>query len=294
MKNGFGQRVLSASRRTDIPAFYMDWFMACIKRKYFETVNPYNGRKSVVPASPETVHTIVFWSKDFAPFLSGRYGERLIGMGFHLFFNFTVNSEVLLLEPRVPPLKRRLQQLEALCARFGPECVTWRFDPICWFSTGGSVIQNNLCDFEKIADHAAGIGIRRCITSFMDMYPKIRKRTEKEGVRKAGFAFVDPPVKEKIAVLLRMEGILAGSDIALFTCCEKKILELLPPESRIRNASCIPNELLMALFGGRLSTRRDSGQRIRAGCGCRVSTDVGSYREHPCFHGCLFCYANPV
>ncbi|MBW2737316.1 MAG: DUF1848 family protein, partial [Deltaproteobacteria bacterium] len=62
----------------------------------------------------------------------------------------------------------------------------------------------------------------------------------------------------------------------------------------ITKSSCIPNDLLMKLFGGSLSLNKDSGQRIKNGCGCKVSADIGSYSLHPCYHNCLFCYANPV
>jgi len=294
MTGGHEQRVLSASRRTDIPAFYMDWFMDRLRKKTFESVNPFNGRISVIPATMETVHTVVFWSKNFGPFLSGGYGRRLIEQGFNLFFNFTVNSEAPLLEPKVPPLKERLKQLDALCDRFGPGCVTWRFDPVCWFVNGNDIVKDNLTDFERIAERAIKAGVRRCITSFMDTYPKIQKRIAKKGSPMAGFTFIDPPMEKKIAVLSDMERILERSDMQLLTCCEEEILEAMPQGSRTRKASCIPNDLLMELYGGCLSTKRDSGQRIRKGCGCKVSVDVGSYRMHPCFHGCMFCYANPV
>jgi len=286
------KKVLSASRRTDIPAFYMEWFMGGIRKKAFTLVNPYTGKRSVLSVTPETVHTIVFWSKNFGPFLEGRYGEQLSEQGFHLFFNFTINANPPLLEPGVPPLKARLAQLEALCKRFGPECITWRFDPICGYTTGGGDLRDNVVGFEPVARHAENAGVQRCVVSFMDFYPKIGKRIEKKGLRATGFAFVDPPLPEKIRILSRMEKTLEESPIRLMACCEKAVLEALPAESRIQAASCIPNDVLMHLFGGRLSLKRDTGQRIKDGCGCRVSVDVGSYRRHPCFHGCLFCYAN--
>ena len=73
--------ILSASRRTDIPAFYMDWFMEQIEAGFFSVENPFNGHVRTVPARPDDVHTIVFWSKDFGAFLRGGYGKRLQQMG---------------------------------------------------------------------------------------------------------------------------------------------------------------------------------------------------------------------
>jgi hypothetical protein len=282
--------VISASRRTDIPAFYMDWFMEQIKKGKFEVVNPYNRRKSSVPATPDKVHTIVFWSKNFDPFIRGGFGEKLSTMGYNLFYNFTLNSSSPLLEPRMPSLARRLDQLRRLSRDCDPRSINWRFDPVCFFKFDKKAIKNNLKDFSRIAAWASQCGISRCITSFMDDYAKIKKRI----TLMPGFSFIDPDLSEKIKILLKMEKELAGENIDLYTCCEKEVLEALPSGSSIRNSSCIPNNLLVEIFGGNLSFKRDIGQRMAAGCGCMVSVDIGSYQQHPCFHNCLFCYANPT
>ncbi|MFC1488536.1 DUF1848 family protein [Thermodesulfobacteriota bacterium] len=283
------QVVISASRRTDIPAFYMDWFMEQIKQGYFESINPYNRNVTKVPATPDYVHTIVFWSKNFDTFLEGDFGKKLSDKGFNLFFNFTVNSDCAVLEPRVPDLHERLVQIRNLCRQFGAQSVNWRFDPICFYTSAQNEIQDNLHDFSRIAAEASQCGIRRCITSFMDDYPKIRKRAG----AMLGFSFVDPPLEQKKKILLLMEKGLAEKSICLYACCEKQVLASLPEESRIKSSSCIPNDFLVEIFGGHLSFNRDTGQRIKDGCGCRVSTDIGSYHLHPCYHNCLFCYANP-
>jgi len=281
--------VLSASRRTDIPAFYMPWFMEQIKTGSFEVVNPFNQRVSVVPATPQKVHTIVFWSKNFGPFIDGGYGERLSRRGYNLFFNFTINSDNTILEPNVPPLKLRIGQLEYLSDRFGPRSINWRFDPICFYKTGQGTLQDNLGDFTAIADQAAAAGIERCITSFVDHYPKIRKRL----ASRPGLALIDPLPADKVDTLIAMETRLSALNIQLATCCEKKVIAGLPPGSSIMPSSCIPNDLLMKLYGGSISLRKDAGQRVKAGCGCQKSADIGSYRHQPCYHNCLFCYANP-
>ncbi len=281
--------VISASRRTDIPAFYMDWFMNRIEKGRFMTINPFNGKTSTVPATPEAVHTIVFWSKNFGPFIRGGYGETLSQKGFHLFFNCTLNSWAPVLEPRLPSLDLRLEQVAALCRAFGPGTVQWRFDPVCFYTTGDGSIHDNLADFDIIADRLEKLGIRRCITSFMDHYAKIRKRV----AAVPGFAFIDPPMEKKIEVLARLKAATANRGMTLFACCEKTILEALPAGMDIAPAACIPNRYLADLFGGDLSFQRDRGQRNDRGCGCGISRDIGRYQDQPCFHDCLFCYANP-
>lgn len=281
--------VISASRRTDIPAFYMDWFMDRIEEGRFETVNPFSGKTSMVPATPDAVHTIVFWSKNFDPFLRGRYGQILAKKGFHLFFNFTVNSTSSILEPRLPPLDERLDQAAALCGAFGPGVVQWRFDPICFYNTGDGSIHDNLGDFDTIADRMEMLNVKRCITSFMDHYAKIRKRT----AAIPGFNFIDPSLEKKIEILARLKAASQKRGMTLFACCEKTVLEALPAGMDIAPAACIPNRYLVDLFGGDLSFQRDRGQRTGRGCGCGISRDIGRYQDQPCFHDCLFCYANP-
>jgi hypothetical protein len=279
--------VVSASRRTDIPAFFMPWFMQGIERGEFEVIHPYHHRRMRVPARPSCVHTIVFWSKDFGPFLKGNYGRCLTEMGYHLFFQFTINPEDRILEPNVTDLSQRLEQLRQLCGLYGPRAVNWRLDPICFYRWKDDKIRDNLQDVDRIAETAAAAGIRRCTTSFMDSYAKINRRL----ARRPGFAFADTPREKKQQVLVDLERQLAAKQLQLFTCCESHLLEGLPASSTVRAGACIPNDLLMDLYGGRLSLKRDRGQRVQAGCGCRVSVDVGSYHLHACRHDCLYCYA---
>ena len=198
----------------------MPWFMDRIKIGFFEVVNPYNRQTRTVPATTEQVHTIVFWSKNFHPLLKNNLGSKLQKAGYHLFFNFTINSESPLLEPHVPSLDSRLEQLVQLCDQFGPGAVSWRFDPICSFTTRHhkGVVRDNLDDLERIAEKASETGIKRCITSFMDAYPKIDKRLE----ALPGFSFSDPSLKVKRQIVLKMEKILAAGNIKLKLCCEKE------------------------------------------------------------------------
>ena len=281
--------VISASRRTDIPAFYMPWFMSQIENGFFEVVNPFNRKTTCVPAAVDRVHTLVFWSKNFGPFIEQDYGRRLTEKGYRLFFNFTINSSHRLLEPQVPPLAKRLDQLAQLCRLYGPDRVQWRFDPICYFKDESGFAGTNLDEFTIIARRAADLGLRICITSFVDLYRKVKRRQAAAGLR-----LYDPPRTRKIGQLAEMAQFLAPMGIQLQLCCEKELLEALPQDLNVHSAACIPNRHLGALHGPDLSLRRDASQRVAEGCGCSVSRDIGSYHLHPCRHNCLFCYANPA
>ena len=285
---GEPKQILSVSRRTDIPAFYMAWFMDRVARGVIDVVNPFNRQVRQVTVTPERVHTMVFWSKNFGPYLVGRYGEQLQAMGYHLVFNFTINSRSPILEPGVPDLDQRLGQLRQLGHRFGSASVQWRFDPICHFTTQAGTIGTNLDDFETIAAAAGECGIGTCTTSFMDHYRKIERRTRDRIV------FVEPSPTEQVKILLKMEQVLSPLGIGLALCCEKNVLARLPAGSAIKAGACISGRRIMAVHGGKVSQRQDTGQRKTSGCACTVSVDVGSYSLHPCHHNCLFCYANPA
>jgi hypothetical protein len=287
--------VISASRRTDIPAFYLDWFMAGVARGAFTVENPYNRLRREVVMVPGKVHSIVFWSKNYGPFLGRGIGERLLESGYGLFFNFTLNSPAPRLEPRVPPLAERLAQLEVLAKRFGPPCVQWRHDPICFFRVSGGEKQTNLNAFKAIARRAADAGIRECITSFCDDYRKIQRRLAKARLTKAGeIAFQFPGVEDQIPIIEQMLAVLKPLGMVLTTCCEPALLDRLPADTSVAGGRCIDHGRLERLYGGSLSHRADSGQRRSSGCACHQSVDIGSYRLQPCGHNCLYCYANPA
>jgi hypothetical protein len=284
------QIVISASRRTDIPAFYMPWFMAGIDAGYFEVQNPYNRRTVRVPAALSQVHSIVFWSKNFGPFLDHGYAKALAQRGYRLFFNFTINSAHSVLEPMLPPLTLRLDQLARLVDAFGPDCIQWRFDPICFFMKRSGRMGDNLDQFEIIARSAAQLGLRICVTSFVDLYRKVRRRAEEQ----CDLQLIDPPMPRKVATIARFADHLSSLGMQLQMCCEKDLLGALPPGLSVTASSCIPNNRLTDLYGPGISLARDSGQRKAAGCTCGLSKDIGSYNLHPCYHNCLFCYANPI
>ncbi len=134
------------------------------------------------------------------------------------------------------------------------------------------------------------LNIKRCFTSFVDVYQKVARRLSLY----QNLTIVDLSPQEKIDALLRMEDVLSYCHINLFLCCEPEILSKLPRESAIRSGSCIDTGLLQSLFGDKLSQARDTGQRTQSGCGCKKSHDIGVYNLHPCKHNCLYCYANPV
>jgi hypothetical protein len=275
--------VISASRRTDIPAFYSDWFLGCLESGSFTLTNPFNGRLRTVEVSRNTVAAIVFWSKNFAPLLAGL---KLLS-GWPVVFNFTLNSQDPLLEPELPPLEQRMEQMAALADIYGPDAIRWRFDPVVFYRRGGK-IHDNLHEYCRLLDFAAGLGISECTVSFMDPYRKVERR--QRGIK--DFSFVYPEANEMKNVAARMAATAAGYGIKLLTCCEPVLAGA--GIDNLAAAGCIDHGLIERLYGTKLSGRRDKGQRTGSGCLCHESIDIGSYREQPCRCNCLYCYANPL
>ncbi len=210
-----------------------------------------------------------------------------------------------MLEPNLPCLSQRLEQLQYLVKIHGPDKISWRFDPICFYEDGEGKIRNNLGDFSRIADYAGRLGIKRCVTSFYDAHAKVKKR---QGFLQAQsqdmMGMVLPDMDKKAEIIRKMASYIRPYGMTLGLCSEKKLFSLLcpeqdlflqcteesPPENIVQNA-CIDARLLQSIYKGKPSFARDRGQRVSAGCKCTQSIDIGSYQDYPCLHNCLFCYA---
>ena len=258
--------ILSASRRTDIPAFYADWLLNRLRAGYALTRNPVNHAQiSRVPLSPDVVDCIVFWTKDPLPLLP-RLPE-IDRMGHRYYFQFT-------LTPYDRALEKNLRDKDEIINTFielSNHCpVLWRYDPIilndrldiAWHAEQFS----RLC--EKLHRHTPQVTI-----SFVILYPKlktplIRRITEGEMAELAGH-FAE----------------IAGQyGLPIRACCEKT--DLTP--YGIQRASCIDRTTVEALCGCNIAAPQDKNQR--PGCGCLASVDIGVYNT--CGNGCVYCYAN--
>jgi len=275
--------VISASRRTDIPAFYMNWFMESIRRGYFEFENPVSHKIIRVDATQKNTAAIVFWSRNYAP-LMPHLSE--LSDHYRLWFHFTINTLNKTLEPKVPNPDIQLAQLRELTKKVEPRAITWRFDPIVLWKEKGK-LKNNLDGFRRLAHEVSRAGITRCYTSFMTHYRKIQRRLQKH----PHIVFVDPPTEEKVELLFSLHEIAKSKGIQLHLCCQPEILKALPGDTLILPASCVDGRMISEVYGIRVSKARDTGQRM--GCGCTRSRDIGSYQKQICHYHCLYCYANP-
>lgn len=276
--------ILSASRCTDIPAFFMPWFMNRLRRGYVRRVNPFS--RAIEYVSFVDVRAIVFWSKNPAPLLSCL--KELDARGVSYYVQYTLNDyEEEGLEPGLPPLAARIETFRALSGRLGAKRVVWRFDPL--LLAGGLTV-------ERLMDRVAAVGealrarTERLVVSFADIqgYRKVAANLARERIAYCEFT---PELMHRAAVRLQALGRALGLTVA--TCAESIDLAAYG----IEHNRCIDDRLLAEAFpgdralmeflgGGR--PMKDKGQR--KACGCIVSKDIGSYDT--CSHHCAYCYAN--
>jgi len=273
--------IVSASRRTDIPAFYSPWFMNRLREGYVLIRNPFRPSQcSRVSLDPANVEAIVFWTRNAEPLIL--HLHDLDRMGYRYYFQYTVVQYPRVFERSTVALAKKLERFRKLSQTVGPEKAVWRYDP---------VILSNLTDlgyhknrFEEIAKALSGF-TDRCVISFLDVYQKTRRTLHdlerKKGIRVVDLHHQEATVRELCRVFAQI-GKACG--IQLLTCAEPFDLE----GFGIHHGKCIDDQRLNNLFGLGLSIAKDRGQRKL--CRCAESKDIGAYDTCP--YGCVYCYAN--
>ncbi|MGN1167318.1 MAG: DUF1848 domain-containing protein [Lachnospiraceae bacterium] len=257
--------IISASRRTDIPALYPEWFVNRLRDGEVLIPNPYNRKKiTSIRLTPDTVDCIVFWTKNPEPLLP--YLKEIDDMGYRYCFQMTVTDYEKDVEPGVPELADAMATFLLLSEKIGKENIDWRFDPV--FLNDKYTVNYHTEKFELMCEwlHNA---TERCIFSYLDSYK--------------GCPYPEMSEEEMKEVGKRFSKIAAKYNLPIYTCAEKIDLE----EYGIRHGACIDKERIHNLTGYKLDLKKDSGQRKE--CRCAASIDVGMYDT--CIHGCTYCYA---
>jgi hypothetical protein len=276
------RKVVSISRRTDIPRWYSGWLYEVLHQGELPSTQTRGKGKASICLHPEKVHSLVLWSKDYSRLLFHR--DLLAALeSYNLYFQFTITGlGGSLIEPGVQPPPLALQQMEELTYHFGAERINWRFDPIIYWLEDGRQ-RSNLDFFSRLVEKMARIGIRRCTFSFATWYEKCRRRTEKGRLR-----FIDPSEEQKLDSLYSLVKIASAYDISLFSCAQSWCLKV----PGIKKSRCIDGALLTALHPEHESAPEGKDPSQRKECGCTPSIDIGSYTQ-TCWGGCQYCYANP-
>jgi len=264
--------ILSASRRTDIPCYYPEWFFNRIKEGFVCVRNPMNPvQVSKIMLSPDVVDCIVFWTKNPEPML-----ERLDELaGYDYYFQFTLTGYGRDVEKNIPHKKETMIPVfQRLSDKIGRERVIWRYDPFLF--TLKYTPEYHQRAFAQIAQALRGY-TEKCVISFVDTYAKNKKELQKLGVYELQEAELKAFVQE-LGRIARENGLLLES------CAEHIDLE----DCSVRPGSCIDKELIERIVGCQLKGGKDKNQRPE--CGCMESVEIGTYNT--CLNGCVYCYAN--
>lgn len=264
--------ILSASRRTDIPSFYSEWFYNRIKEGYVCVRNPMNPHQiSKIELSPQVVDCIVFWTKNPEPMM-----DRLAELSeYNYYFQFTLTSYGKDIEGNVPHKKEKMIPIfQKLSDKIGSGRVIWRYDPVMF--TPIYTPEYHVKAFGQIANALRGY-TAKCVISFVDTYAKNKKSMKDV----QAYDLSEKQLKE-FAGKLREIAVRNGMEIS--SCAEKIDLT----ECGIRNSSCIDKRLIEEITGCKLKAEKDKNQRPE--CGCVESIDIGTYDT--CKNGCIYCYAN--
>lgn len=263
--------IISASRRTDIPAFFAEWFVNRIREGFVYVRNPVNSRQiSKISLNPDAVDCFVFWTKNPSNILP--YLNELSGYNFY--FQFTITPYGQELEPGLPPKPFLLELFKELSRKLGHGRVVWRYDPIIISHTVPAAFHVDA--FAAMAAALQGY-TRRCVISFIDMYKKCERN-----LRDAELLPINQETMREIAAAFAK--IAARNKIELVTCAEEIDLG----SYGITHGKCIDDKLITDISGRSLKIDRDKTQRPL--CHCVTSIDIGAYNT--CLHGCLYCYAN--
>ncbi|MDH7513342.1 MAG: DUF1848 family protein [Clostridiales bacterium] len=276
--------MISASRRTDLVAFFPDWLASAVKKEKALVYGP-SGRAYAVDLRPRSVHTFVLWSKNFENLIKNRHKLRdYLAKYDQLYFHFTITGlGGSFIEPGVLLPEMALAQLETLVEMAGrPERVSLRFDPVVFWEERGRRL-TNLTFFESLAPRAASLGIKTVRFSFAQWYAKAKRRAARRG-----FRYVDPPAEDKLEAARRLVGIAREHGLSFFSCSQDFLAEV----PGIRPSSCIDGCLLRTLHPSAEPASQGKDKSQRRECRCTESVDIGSYIQS-CPHCCLYCYANP-
>ncbi|MFX1349668.1 MAG: DUF1848 family protein [Promethearchaeota archaeon] len=279
--------IISCSRRTDIPAFLMNWVVQQIKTGYVDVVNPFNRRQiSRISLKSDDVKCWVWWSKNFKDWIRTFNENKIL---FKLYkghsFQFTINSPSELENNLNISLEDRFQQLEWLIEKFGLLSVNFRFDPIIFYKKHNSnKIFSNLDKFKYIIKNVSAFGLTEMIFSFATIYSKVKSR-----MYARGYVPIDPPFEKKIEILEKMIGICNTYEIKMKACCQPDLIKI----DDIEQAHCIDAYRIEKIVGEPIPKLKDTGQRNS--CGCFKSKDIGGYSGiFRCRHNCAYCYASPA
>lgn len=264
--------ILSASRRTDIPNYYSDWFYERIKEGYLYVRNPINIHQiSKIDLSPEVVDCIVFWTKNPINMI-----QRLNELdNYKYYFQFTITGYGHEIEPNIPAKRENIiPAFMELSKKIGKDKIIWRYDPI--YVNLRYTTDYHINAFRQLAETLSPY-TNKVVISFIDLYLKTKKNTKGLDIKEPTHDYIN-------TLALEFSKIGKQNNLVIETCAELMNLD----QYGIFHGSCISKSTIENVIGCKIKCKKDKNQRQE--CGCVESIDVGAYNS--CKNNCKYCYAN--
>ncbi|NMX21652.1 DUF1848 domain-containing protein [ANME-1 cluster archaeon GoMg4] len=271
------KRIISVSRRTDIPAFYGDWFMNRLRDGFGGYINPFGGQKYIVSLKPEDVICFVFWSKNYEPFIDKL--KIIEDMRFNFYFNYTITGLPHEFECNLVKPDAAIDTLKKISQMYSPKHINWRYDPI--IISDITDCKFHLENFENMASTLEGY-VERCYFSYAIRYGKVKRNFDKFQ-NEHDINITDPDKDFRVKLANELADIAARYGIRMLTCCGDYLIG-----PKIGKAHCVDGKIIEELFYKKGFEHHEKPTRKE--CGCTESTDIGTYDTCP--QGCIYCYAN--
>jgi len=267
--------IISASYKTDIPAFYGEWFMNRLQAGYCKVVNPYNRQLKHVNLQPDKVDGIVFWTKNIGPFIE--HLPEVQRMGFPFVIQHTINSYPRALEKAVIKKETAIEQVRRISDRFGKRVCVWRYDTI--IDSSVTPREHHLENFTRTARALEG-AVDEVVISFARFYQKTKRNIRIAG-EENGFTWSDPADEWKNGLARDLFSIAAAHRMRLTVCGQPQHVPEIGGEARCVDANRLAEVACQPVKAPIKGNRKD--------CACFEACDIGEYDTCP--HGCVYCYA---
>lgn len=267
--------IISASYKTDLPAFYGDWFVNRLRAGHCTVASPYGRGSSRVDLSPFMVEGFVFWTKNIHPFLP--HLAEVHDRGFPFVIQHTMTGYPRELEPSGTDVTQAIDDIHQIATKFGRGRVVWRYDPI--LLTNLTPVEFHLYSFDQIARKLAGV-VDEVVISFAQMYDKTRRGLT-FAAQRLHFVWWDPSDQAKRDLGAALVKLAAAQGIRLTVCSQERYLV-----EESGSARCVDAGRFQVITGRPFVTKQKGR---RPGCGCYESRDIGEYDTCP--RGCVYCYA---
>lgn len=261
--------ILNTGSRTDIPAYYSEWFYNRIEAGYVLSRNPYYpSQVTRYLLNPELIDVMIFCSKNPEPML-----ERISPLApYSTFWFVTITPYGQDIEPYVPPKEQVIRSFQRLSRIVGRQRISWRYDPV--FITEKYSVSYHIGQFGRMAE-ALSEYTDQCVISFIDLYEKTKRNFR--GIRSV-------TGQEQEILVEAFSKTARENNLQIHLCCENAALV----RENVDADGCMSQAVLERAIGCRLNV---PGKRYaRSECSCLLGADIGAYNT--CGHGCLYCYAN--